>query len=303
MCALCCTVTLFAQAQQGFPISSEQQSPFVGTDVSFLLAQAQRALDLREYEEAAERYRAALRLATPLPEAEYGLGLVLHADGLREIAEQKYLLALSQRQYLRVPELVYEIRYQLSALYREQGKLFDYEQQLTVVAADDQAYNRVSLRDNARRVLYARGIDRLFELYRFDAQFAFDAHAELGEHYVRSGNYKQAVDHLMFAFVLYAQRLLALSAQHILNPIENSYSELFATAHRVAPIRNQLNEGYDVYRLLFYLGAAMYGDNPQSERWREVFSLLVAQVNDDTSPWIRLARQRLETPQLEPLYQ
>lgn len=303
MCVLCCTVALFAQAQQGFPISSEQQSPFVGTDVSFLLAQAQRALDLREYEEAAERYRAALRLATPLPEAEYGLGLVLHADGLREIAEQKYLLALSQRQYLRVPELVYEIRYQLSALYREQGKLFDYEQQLTVVAADDQAYNRVSLRDNARRVLYARGIDRLFELYRFDAQFAFDAHAELGEHYVRSGNYKQAVDHLMFAFVLYAQRLLALSAQHILNPIENSYSELFATAHRVAPIRNQLNEGYDVYRLLFYLGAAMHGDNPQSERWREVFSLLVTQVNDDTSPWIRLARQRLETPQLEPLYQ
>lgn len=301
VCALCCVVTLFAQTQQNPLVSSEQQDQFVGTDIAVLLAQAEHALDLRKYEEAAERYRAALRLAVPLPEAEYGLGLILHADGLRETAEQKYLLALSQQQYLRVPEVAYEIRYQLATLYREQGQLFNYEQQLVAIVADDQTYNRRSLRDNARRVLYARGLDRLFELYRFDTQFAFTAHAELGEHYVRSGNYTQAVDHLMFAFVLYAQRLLALSAQHILNPSEDSYSELFIAAHRIAPIHNQLEEGYNIYRLLFYLGAALYGDNPQRMRWRDVFSLLI-QIDDD-SPWISLARERLITPQLERLYQ
>lgn len=296
ICALCYGATLAAQEPNTPP--PEERLP-AGTDVALVLAAAEYALDQRQYDEAAERYREALRLASPLPEAEYGLARVLEADGLRGAAERKYLAALAQRDELRTPELAYEIRYRLASLYQNQGNLFEYERQLELITADDVSYGRRALRLNAKRVLYSRGVDRLFQLYRFGSDFALSAHAQLGEHYVRSGNYGQAVDHLIFAFVLHAKQLLAISGAHLTDAHEQGYSELIVAAHRVVPIRNWLDEARS-YRLLFYLGAALYGDGPRHERWREVLSL-VAQIDGD-SPWGIRARQRLASPAPEPLY-
>ena len=296
LCALCFVAVLSAQERN----NAGDGNRLGAADVNAVLAEARSALDRRQYDEAATKYRQALRLAAPLPEAEYGLALVLHADGLAAAAERQYVGALSHRAHLRVPEMVHEIRYSLATLYREQNQLFEYERQLELIAAEHRPYGRDSLRLNAKRLLYERGIDRLFELYRFDNYFALSAHAQLGEHYVRSGNYSQAVDHLIFAFILRGGQLADISRRHALNAQRQSYSQLFANAHRIAPIRNQLNSGYDIYRLIFYFGAALYGDNPQNRRWREVLSL-ISDI-DNPSPWITRARARLASPALEPLY-
>ena len=290
-CALTYGASLFAQ---------EDNELYLSDNIDFVLAQANRALDQRQYDQAAERYEYALRLKTPLPEAEYGLGMVLHAEGIRGAAERKYILAISQRAHLRVSELVYEIQYRLADLYLEGGQRAKYQAVLEQISDDDTYYANSSLRRNIKRIVYQRGMDRLFELYRFDAHFALSAHAQLGEHYVRSGNYGAAVEHLLFAYLLHAQQLYEISAAHILQIDQLSYSELFAHAHLVTPITNQLNHGYDIYRILFYLGSALYGDSPRSQTWSEAW-LLISSL-DVNSPWILRARVRLQDPQVEQLY-
>ena len=280
--------------------AQEDNASHSSENIDFVLVEANRALDQRQYDQAAERYQYALRLQTPLPEAEYGLGIVLHVEGLRGAAEQKYILALSQKAHLRVPELAYEIQYRLADLYLEGGQRSKYEAVLEDISADNTYYADVSLRRNIKRIVYQRGMDRLFDLYRFNSYFALSAHAQLGEHYVRSGNYSAAVEHLLFAYIIRAQQLYEISTIHILQADQLSYSELFAQAHLVTPIITQLNHGYDIYRILFYLGSALYGDNPRSQTWREAW-VLVSGLNVN-SPWVLRARARLQDPQVEQLY-
>jgi len=289
---------LFSQGGVAAPSASV---PAFRQNIDFILAEAEHAFIERNYDRAAAAYQSALRLRFPLPEAEYGIARILHAEGLRDAAERKYRAALAERAHLRNSELVYQIQYDLAELYLEENSLFKYQDALESISAAHDEYRNPALVANMKRVLYQRGMDRLFALYRFDSYFALAAHAELGEHYVRSGNYSTALEHLAFAFVMRATQLAEVSRAHILDIDALSYSELFARAHALSPILNTLNaSGYDLYRLLFYLGAALYGDNPSNRRWSEVWSL-IADVESD-SPWVARARARLEAPRVEQLY-
>lgn len=279
-------------------IAQSALQPASSTELWYILAEAEQAFQDRQYDVAAQRYHDALNIRRPLPEAEAGLARILHVEGLVGTAETQYLVALSNTDAFILAESEYEVRYNLADLYLQSNQRFKYEATLLKITDSESQFQDTSILLRMRTLLLDRGFDRLFTLFRFENYYTLNAHAQLGEHFVLSGNYDAAINHLMFAFTKAAEQLSAVSRIHTINDAA-LFSDLYRQMSRLPVIQNELRYEYDLHRLLFYLGAAIYGDAPQSATWSAIWEMLVDNAPD--LPWGRRAQARLANPQLEPL--
>ena len=263
------------------------------------LAEADRALDDRQFDEALAGYRSALRLRDPLPEAEVGIAAVLQSEGLVDEAERHLLRALDNSNHFLLAENEYRARYQLAHLYENSAQRSKFEEMLLSITNTEQQFADRRQNQIRQQVLVDRGIDRLFELYRFGELYTLSAHAQLGEHYVVSGNYGRAVDHLIFAIVKKGEQIVAIGTAHGLDAQSLPFTELLNSIRSIRILERHARAGYDINRILFYLGAALYGHAPHSIEWMRAWSVV---ANDSRqNEWTRRARSRLSSPRLEPL--
>ena len=265
----------------------------------YRLAEADRALDERRFDDALNGYRSALRLRRPLPEADLGIATVLQIEGVAAEAENHFLSALENSEYFLLPENEYRARYGLASLYQSTRQYSKYSEALLGITDSEEGFQDLGQRRIGQRLLVNRGVDRLFEIYRFGNFYTLSAHAQLGEHFVVSGNYVRALDHLIYAVIKRGEQLEAIAEGNGLDVSGMSFTELLGTARGVRILNQNLRRGYDIDRILFYTGAAVYGHAPQSSTWTEVWSMVANSPHDNR--WKSLAQARLNNPQLEPL--
>ncbi len=279
-----------------------QEAPPLSQEVGTLLAQAQLAIEEQQLEQALALYLQARRLRYPLPEAEFGIAKVYHAEGLVEAAERQYQRALDQSDYFQSSEFAIAARYELAQLYQQVERWADFERTLLEITASERRFSdpqRRLEREAMRRLLTSEGIDRVIELYRLMNLHTLNAHVQLGIFMVGSGNYSPAVLHLLFAtikkieYILNAVRIYDAvysfsSLEQLLNDIQNYPEALIA-----------LQSGEDLYQLLYFLGAALLGDAPASPT-RQTLWKLVARWSADPQRRDR-AQAQLRRPRLEPL--
>ena len=295
MCALPLLLNVYSLVAQDTP-SSEFYELYE------LLARARNAFEERQLERSFTLYLEALKLQRPLPEAEFGIASVYHAEGALEAAEHHYLRAIEQRQHARSEEFAAEVGYQLASLYQQEERWNDYETALLQITATESLFTLPQYsgqRTAMRNLLTSQGFDRLAVLYRLLNYHTLEAHAMLGIHYVRSGNYSPAVLHLLFAtlkkieYTVEAIRNSSPAYQFKTVPQLVSDSRVYPG---VAPL---LQRGTDLYQLLYYSAAAILGDTPNSVTWREIWQIVVA--TQEEGVWKRRAEAQLKNPQLEPL--
>ncbi len=157
----------------------------------------------KEYGSALKKYQEAIISFAFFPEAEMGIGDVYRQEGEYDLAIAKYKKAYELRNSFYIPEMKYEALYKLAGIYETQQEYKLYEDTLSLIIQEDKNYNTESsrLRSQLESNFYAKGLDFILKLYRFQAAFPAQAHSKLGLFYYRTGNYSSAAVHLMYAAI------------------------------------------------------------------------------------------------------
>ncbi len=222
------------------------------------------------------------------PETLTELALTYSASNDFFQAREHLQRALENRALLSSPDLEFLILYRLADIYEqnnlEGSSVLDYERILLEVTSRDSQFSssedfEANLRRSIREVLLTPGrsgatsLDRMITLYRLEDSFSLRAHILLGEFYVHSGRYNEALEHLTFAVIkMYSLVIEKIRENDPLYAFQSS-ADLFERIQRnnnwVSYLRDSMFP-----KALYYLGAAAFGfqSAPQiySGIWRTV---------------------------------
>ncbi len=261
----------------------------------------QRALREGEFGEAVRAFRRAIERGGPFPEAEAAIGEVYLVEGSLNLAERQFRRAIVQRGALRVPEEEYQLWYRLAEVYRLQENPRAYELALLEIVEDDEWFvseEYAGEREGYRRVIREEGLDRLLVLYRQRDDFARRAHALLGEHYLRTGNYGRALDHLVFANLKILSEIIETELGRDPGYEFRTVSQLLERVEGRREWQEYIAET-GLYRTIYYLGSALYGDDPSLATPQQVWGIIAARRA--AGEWGIRAAEQIEDPELEPL--
>jgi len=242
------------------------------------------------------------------PEAEYWLGETYRAEGELGLALRQYEKAWSERSLLEIPGFEIEILYKITEVHRIRGNYQEMERRANEIidgtgpngvprdslwAGSSQGSSN-QIRAAMARILENEGVSRFLTLYRYNNTDTERAHRLLGFFYYSSSRYTQAMEHLMFAFLIQNSVLIE-------ELIRRDYDYTFSTLENLITLvqrRPELAafmEETEYYRTAYYLATALYASGktrPASQLW----AFLAARNN--AGEWGNRAR-RNPTPYIE----
>lgn len=253
------------------------------------------------YGQALFLFRTALETQPVYPEATAAIGRVYRQDQNTALAERFLRDALEQSNQLYVPEEKYRIAYDLAELYSLTGRRKEFLDITTLVLDDhrlsDEGREGTALVDSYMRILQEDGIDRLLTLYRLPMDFAYQAYAESGILYVRTGRYNDAVRNLSVAAIQGISTIVA----HIRRwELDFEYVALEGLLARI-PADEVLAEFVresDLYAVTYYLASALYGNRATASAFRIWEALSETEAAGE---YRRRSRLQLRSPELEPV--
>jgi|GEM_PF-4231606 len=258
-----------------------------------LLQKGWDALRKKDISNALSYFRGARKSRTSYPDADFGIGIAYEAELNYPLAIRQYKIALDQVQDFENQEYQYLVHYHLARLMWIQENFSLYEQELTLIINDEAQFSnndknwlRRSLHKSTKHV----DVSRLLTLYRLDSGFAFAAHRELGIYLTLSGR-DTALDHLLFAYIHAASKMIKLLQIHI---PEYTYKDLSSLLHDMSfyeEIQKYQKESF-FYRILYYLAIAYRSYDPISLQAKTLLTLLSKQP--DTQEWGRKAARQLK---------
>lgn len=254
-----------------------------------------------EFGQALRQFRLALERQPVFPEATAAIGRVYLQDRSFALAERYFLEALAARAQFYVPEDAYAVSYELAAMYAIDGSYKRLIDTLEDVVSDhalseDTQENR-NLKTSYLRTIRLEGLDRLATLFRLDLDFSYRAYADAGTFYVRTARYDEAVLYLSIASL---QALSTIVTEIRTVDLEYEYESLAELLSLVEGDRRlvSFSERVELYRVLYYLAGALYGDG-SAVRAREVWAALAA--SPIAGEYRRRAGIQLQSPDVEPL--
>jgi len=227
------------------------------------------------------------------PETEYYIGKIYELEAELDLAERQYLKALSLKDQLYNPQMVYQIQYDLSDLYLKAQRIEEYDTILLEILKEDEAYfnpENKNLHQAYLRAIDEGGLDKLLFLYRLQPQFSLEAHIRLGELYYKESRYNRSVLHNAFAVIAQMTPLLNRLAQRDPDYRFTTFEEAMIAAEREGDFR-QLMQDSGLYKSLYYMGASLWALQKKSLA-SETWSTLVN--NPDAGLWGRLADRQLK---------
>ncbi|TVR90148.1 MAG: hypothetical protein EA428_09000 [Spirochaetaceae bacterium] len=261
---------------------------------------------LAAYEEgelglALRHFRGALEQQARFPEAEAGIGMILAQEGAFGPAIRHLSSALEQANELQIPEEHFRIRYTMAEIHELQGDRREYERTLERIVDEDRNFRspqQATLRNARRRVFLDNGFDRMLELYRLEPHPSLDAHRLLGVHYLRSGEYSAAFEHLLTASLQASTRMIA-ELRHT-RPVYE-YDNLHEFLDKIESDRTlaYLVSEMRYYELLYLLAAASYGVAPDLQHSTDLWQILVERPS--AGIWSRRAHGQLRDPRANAL--
>jgi tetratricopeptide (TPR) repeat protein len=242
------------------------------------------------------------------PEAEYWLGETYRAEGELGLALRQYERAWNERGLLEIPGFELEILYKITEMHRIRGNYQEMERRANEIiegvgvngvprdilwAGSFQGASN-QIRAAMIRILENDGVNRFLTLYRHNNTDTERAHRLLGYFYYSSNRYTQAMEHLMFAFLIQNSVLID---EVIRRDYDFNYSTLenLMTLVQRRPELAAFMEETEYFRTIYYLATSLYASGktrPASQLW----AFLAASNN--SGEWGNRAR-RYPTPYIE----
>jgi len=217
------------------------------------------------------------------PEAEYWLGETYRAEGELGLALRQYEKAWNERSLLETPGFDMEILYKITELHRIRGNYQEMEKRAKEIieGAGTNGVPRDSLwagnsqgpsnqiRAAMARIMENEGISRFLTLYRHTNTDTERAHRLLGFFYYSSSRHTQAMEHLMFAFLIQNSVLIEEIIRRDYDYDFSSLEDLMVPVQR-RPELVAFMEETEYYRTVYYLATALYASGktkPASQLW------------------------------------
>jgi tetratricopeptide (TPR) repeat protein len=236
------------------------------------------------------------------PEAEYWIGETYLAEGELGIALTQYRKAYEQLAGLAEPGFGTEILYRMADIHRVRREYNEMEACLLEILKGDTLWEQSGdsfLRAAMTRTLEDSGeknrISRFLILYRYNNPGVLKAHELLGYYYYASSRYVHAAEHLMFVFLIQNSILLDEIIRQHFDYTFTTLDDLFAEV-AARPALAAFFEEMDYFKIMYYLGAAFYG-NGKPVPARDFWAFLSRR--EDAGEWRRRAETQLRSPYLE----
>jgi tetratricopeptide (TPR) repeat protein len=242
------------------------------------------------------------------PEAEYWLGETYRAEGELGLALRQYEKAWSERSLLEIPGFEIEILYRITEMHRIRGNYQEMERRANEIiegiganglprdslwAGSSQGSSN-QIRAAMARILENEGVNRFLTLYRNNNTDTEKAHRLLGFFYYSSSRYTQAMEHLMFAFLIQNSLLIEEVIRRDYDYDFTSLENLMMVVQR-RPDLSAFIEETEYYRTAYYLATALYASGkirPAAQLWAFLAS------RNNAGEWGNRAR-RNPTPYVE----
>jgi len=217
------------------------------------------------------------------PEAEYWLGETYRAEGEIGLALRQYEKAWSERSLLEIPGFEIEILYRITEMHRIRGNYQEMERRANEIiegpganglprdslwAGSSQGSSN-QIRAAMVRILENEGVSRFLTLYRHNNTDTERAHRLLGFFYYSSSRYTQAMEHLMFAFLIQNSLLIEEVIRREYDYNFTSLENLMAVVQR-RPELAAFMEETEYFRTIYYLATSLYASGktrPALQLW------------------------------------
>ena len=271
---------------------------FSDDPVWLLLEHGRQFFEKGEYGKASRIFRDILEKDPGNADAEVWLARLFENEGEYDLAERQYLKVLEDKNNLYILDDATAVYYSLAEIYRITDNYGKYEKTLLKILEDEENNQNMNLQYSINDTFKEFGIDKMFELYRYQHNKYNSARRQLGVFFYKTGRYTDAeinlimpmVSILTTGFNYIYDRTADYDYSDITNHIQamQEYSEL-----------NDFIENNNLFEIMYYLGASYYADgfvNAAEELWRLVYYNTPAD-----SQWHNRASRQLRSPYVEPI--
>jgi tetratricopeptide (TPR) repeat protein len=276
------------------------EESYKGNDPLWLLAErGKQAYALGEYGLASRVFREIINRETISPDAHMWLGYIFEQEGEYLLAEKQYKNALENRNQLYILDDEFTIMYKLADIYEITDQYGQYEKILLEIIGQDAEYrNSFRLQYAMVDVLKERGVDKLFELYRYDENRFNKARTDLGIFYYKTGRFTEAENNLIFPVMSAVTTGFDYIYEKTANYDFNNIRLHIANMNNIPELEVYLEKN-EFFMALYYLAAALYGDSNEDTA-RELWNLVWENADKENKWRIRAGRQ-LKKPFIEPI--
>ena len=232
------------------------------------------------------------------PEAEFWLGETYRAEGELGLALRQYQIAYDQRALLEIPSFAIEILYKMVDLHRIRQEYQEMENRALQIlrspewdslwAGGTDSYGRPAM----MRILENDGINRFLTIYRYNNAQIERAHRFLGLYYYASARNTQAVEHLMFAFLIQNTLLI----EHVLRTqFDYTFTDLNSLMDALSR-RRDLQDFLDqteYFRTAYYFGASLFA-NGRRQTADQLWTFLASRP--EAGEWRVRSLRQLQNP-------
>lgn len=148
------------------------------------------------YDDSISNLVSWIREKTAYPEADFLIGKIYQIEGEYKTAYSFYEKARQEREYLDIPNSVYDILYAMVDLARDSKNDEEYEQALLLILDSDKYFKDEVLKTSFIRILNAdkpTDVDRFFKLFRANTSNTLEALYELGNIYEKQGRREESL--------------------------------------------------------------------------------------------------------------
>ncbi len=135
------------------------------------------------------------------PEADFLIGKIYQIEGEYETAYQFFENARLAKNFLDIPDEMFDILFSMAELSRLLGKDEQYEQSLMLILSHDENFDNVVLKNAVFKIVDANkkeNVDRFFNLFRADSVVTLEALHQIAKIY----NEREEYNNALFAFAL-----------------------------------------------------------------------------------------------------
>ncbi|HAK44885.1 MAG TPA: hypothetical protein DCO79_03040 [Spirochaeta sp.] len=290
---------IYSQNDAEAELIEQIESSYQSDEPTWLLMErGKQAYDIGEYGLASRVFREVLNREKVYPDAEVWLAYIFEEEGEYLLAEKQYIRALENSSELYIIEDEITILYKLAEIYRKTDQWGLYENTLLSILDKDESGGVLKLQYSMLDALKDYGVDKMFELYRYENTKFGRARIELGIFYYQTGRYTESQINLILPIISEA----TTGFNYIFNRTAD-YDYYNFDLHIDNMLRyNTLSEFLTAnvfFKAVYYLAASLYADgysDTADSLWRIVYK-----YDESGSTWkIRSARQ-LRSPFIEPI--
>lgn len=189
----------------------------------------------------------------PYPEADFLIGKIYRLEGETSLAEHYYLEAYAHEDILNVPDVKYEILYELADLCSYANNKSEYEKYLLLILKDNKTYMNKSFMDSIVRVVKTdkiENVEKFFNMYRSENYASIKALNLLSKYYAETNDLDKAIACAALGSITVITRMEEIVRDRMTHYTYTTFKDLLTKSAKYSDIRRWGNS-YGSWELLF----------------------------------------------------